>query len=121
MALRGITGPPRRRGACTTFRRGDPFDSGTQSAGSRRLAASRRRAPALLSRFWRLAWIYRAEFVSSKGSLIVFLIGITNGFTPRSWSMIGTLFIRVAMFLPNGLTWNQPHGRLQEWIRLLRK
>ena len=37
------------------------------------------------------------------GMLIVFLLSITNEITSRYWLIIGTLFILVVMFLPNGL------------------
>jgi branched-chain amino acid transport system permease protein len=52
------------------------------------------------------------------GMLIVFLLSMTNEITNRYWLIIGTLFILVVMFLPNGLLGSDfSLGRIGAWLR----
>jgi len=53
------------------------------------------------------------------GLVIAFLMSIASQFTTRYWTVVGTLFILIVMFMPNGLL----GGDLQvgAWLRKLRK
>ena len=53
------------------------------------------------------------------GLVIAFLMSIASQYTTRYWTVVGTLFILIVMFMPNGLL----GGDLQvgAWLRKLRK
>jgi len=53
------------------------------------------------------------------GIVIAFLMSIASNLTSRYWTVVGTLFILIVMFMPNGLLGGDL--KLGEWFRKLRE